>query len=214
MKTNLRCMAGLLLISIVACTALAYDYPFSSEAIRDAYFLARENADRHAEFLQPYQHNLPMPASGAYVDLVRIQTPFTFLVDEIAAKSLDFTSYHAQEAEQEFVGKKEPFRVHVEIQFTPTYPKPTDTAETLGEFWNDFRVHLKQKNEAQPLKTVGRPFLTVPDGGLATVSGYTGAEIDVDYDPKKLDPGSPAIIEVDTPDGQEVETTFDLANLH
>ncbi len=45
------------------------------------------------------------------------------------------------DAEQDYLGKPGEFRVHVEIYFTDTYPKPTDTAGSLGDFWSDFQVH-------------------------------------------------------------------------
>jgi hypothetical protein len=34
-----------------------------------------------------------------------------------------------------------------------------------------------------------------------------------DYNPAKIDPASAATVEVVTPDGQDVKTTFDLAEL-
>ena len=137
--------------------------------------------------------------------LIEVETPFACLVDAISQAPLN---YYAQEAERDYLGKPGKFRVHVEIYFTPTYPKPTDTAATLGDFWRDFKIHLKQDAEIPALSVHGQPIYSED-----TISGYIGATIDVDYNVKKIDAGGFTTVEVDTPDGQRVESTFDLANL-
>jgi hypothetical protein len=210
MKANLALRIGVIAATatIISPATNAFDYPFSSETIRAAYSLAEAPSDRRADFLKPYQQNLPMPNTGPWVRSVRIQTPFTYLVDQIAAEG---PNYHVDDAERDFFAKREPFRIQIEIAFTPTYPKANDTAATLGDFWNDFKVRVAQKNDVQPLKTVGKPSFADPYDG--TVSGYTGAEIDLDFDAKKLGDGDVTTVEVDTPDGQNVEVTFDLSSL-
>jgi len=206
MRRCSRSGLSLFLLALVAAqSATAFEYPLSSEAIREAYFLARENSDRQTEFLERYKHNLPAPKTGPDVALVELRTPFTLVAEKIGQTN---TSYHAQDAEKDFQGKTGRFGVHVEIYFTATYPKPTDTAQSLGDFWNDLKVRLKQGSEISPLKTTGRPIFSDQ-----TISGYMGAMIDADYDAAKIDRGAPATIEVDTPDGQDVETTFDLTQL-
>ncbi|MGA8767449.1 MAG: hypothetical protein WB559_10540, partial [Candidatus Acidiferrales bacterium] len=68
--------------------------------------------------------------------------------------------------------------------------------------------HLKQDAEIPSRSVHGKPIYD--DNSLL---GYDGATMDVDYDVKKIDPGAFTTIEVDTPDGQQVETTFSLNNL-
>ena len=194
-----------LLALLIAQPALGFDYPFSSETIRDAYFLAKASPDKRQEFFERYRHNLPAPKSGAHVGLIAIETPFGFLVDALTQTPMD---YHAADAEKDYFGKPGEFRVHVEIYFTDTYPGPTDTAGTLGEFWHDFHVHLKQNSEVDARSVHGEPI-----DSDQTISGYEGALMDVDYDVNQLDSGALTTIEVDTPDGQEVETTFSLNEL-
>ncbi len=210
MKTNiaLRMTALMAAVAIIPTTISAFDYPFSPQTIRAAYSLAEAPSDRLADFLKPYRQDLAMPKTGPWVRSVRIQTPFTFLVYEITRQG---PNYHANDAERDFFGKHEPFRIQIEIAFTPTYPKPNDTAAALGDFWNDFKVRVTQKGEVQPVKTIGKPSFADPYDG--TVSGYTGAEIDLDFDPKKIGAGDDTTVEVDTPDGQDVEVTFDLSSL-
>ncbi len=205
MKLMLRSLFPVFLAVLIAQPALGFDCPFSSETIRDAYFLAKANPDKRREFFERYRHNLPPPKSGANVGLIEVETPFGFLVDALTQTPMD---YHADDAEKDYLGKPGQFRVHVEIYFTDTYPKPTDTAGTLGDFWNDFHVHLKQDSEVH-----GRSVHSEPIYSDETISGYQGALIDVDYDVNKLDSGALTTIEVDTPDGQEVETTFSLNEL-
>jgi hypothetical protein len=206
MNTTLRWALLILLLAVlVAQPALGFDYPFSPEAIREAYFLAKANPEKRQEFFEPYRHNLPPPKSGANVGLIEVETPFAFLVDALMQTPMD---YHAADAEKDYLGKPGEFRVHVEIYFTDAYPKPTDTAGTLGEFWNNFQVHLKQDSEVSALSVHGQPIYSDD-----TISGYIGARIDADYDVNKIDSGALTTIEVDTPDGQQVETSFSLNSL-
>jgi len=196
-------MALLALISMPP--AFAYEYPLSSEAIREAYFLAKASPERARAFFAKYKHNMPLPTTGANVSLIGVQTPFACIVDDITRGPMNYT---AQDAEQDYLGKPGEFRVHVEIYFTATYPRATDTAIALGEFWRDFKVHLKQSKEVSPRAVHGQPIYSDE-----TISGYIGATIDVDYDVKEIDPGAITTIEVDTPDEQKVETDFALNNL-
>jgi hypothetical protein len=206
MKAVARLRALILLLPLaIAQPALAFDYPLSPEAIREAYFLAKENPDRRQAFFEKYRHSLPVPKSGADVALIEVETPYACVVDAIAHAPLND---HAPDAEQEYLGKPGEFRVHVEIYFTATYPKATDTAASLGDFWRDFTVRLKQDAEIPSRSVQGQPIYSED-----TLSGYIGATIDVNYDVKKIDPGSLTTIEVDTPDGQQVESTFNLDSL-
>jgi hypothetical protein len=201
-----RLRLSILLVALTgAQLAIGLDYPLSPESIREAYFLGKQQADKREAFLKPYRHHLPLPESGPQVALIELQTPFTFIVDKVSREA---TGYHAQDAAQEFLRKPGHFRVQVEIDFTATYPGANDTAASLGDFWKDFQIRLKQNRENPPLKIAGRPIYSD-----STISGYTGAIIDVDYDVKKVEAGSMATVEVETPDGQRVETTFDLAKL-
>ena len=192
-------LAAILWVNTVALPALAYEFPLSPEAIREAYFLGKSHAEKKDEFFKPYKHYLAIPKTGPHVGLIEVETPFMGIVNDIASRS---PSYHAQEAEQDYLGKPADFRVHVEIYFTPTYPADAANTVTLGVFWNDFNVHMKQAAEIEPLSIHGRP-----------IGGYDGAMIDVTYGPKSGDPGALTTIVVEAPDGQDVETTFDLSQL-
>lgn len=206
MRSSGRLGLTILLLAATAAQPLAaFDYPLSSKAIREAYFLGKANLDKRQAFFEKYRHNLPPLKSGPDVALIEVETPFACLVDAISQAPLN---YYAQEAERDYLGKPGKFRVHVEIYFTPTYPNPIDTAATLGDFWRDFTIHLKQDAEIPPLSVRGEPIYSED-----TISGYIGAIIEAEYNVKKIDAGGFTTVEVDTPDGQQVETTFQLNNL-
>jgi hypothetical protein len=67
---------------------------------------------------------------------------------------------------------------------------------------------MKQRAEIEPRSIHGQPIYDDD-----TISGYDGAMIDVNYDVTNIDPGALTTIVVETPDGQDVETTFDLSQL-
>jgi hypothetical protein len=204
MKSPLHFRFSILLLTLaIGQLALGSDYPLSPEAIREAYFLGSGNPDRRAEFFAKYTHHLPMPKDGPNVAWIEVETPFACVVDAVAHAPL---GYHAPDAEHDFLGKPGCFRVRVEIYFTPTYPAAT--AVVLGDFWRDFKVHLKQDTDITPRSVHGQPIQSDE-----TVSGYIGADILVDYDVKKIDQGTPATIKVIAPGEQQVVTTFDLGSL-
>ncbi|MBZ5694204.1 MAG: hypothetical protein LAN36_02460 [Acidobacteriia bacterium] len=206
MKAAGRLVLSILLLAATAAQPLvAFDYPLSSKAIREAYFLGKANLDQRQRFFEKYRHNPPPLRTGPHVALIEVETPFACLVDAISQAPLN---YYAQEAARDYLGKPGKFRVHVEIYFTPTYPKPDDTAITLGDFWRDFTIHLKQDTEIPPLSVHGEPIYSED-----TISGYIGAIIETEYNVNKIDPGGITTVVVDTPDGQQVETTFSLNNL-
>jgi len=186
---------------------LAFDYPLPPEAIREAYFLGRGDPDKKNVFFEKYRHNLPVPERGADVSLIELETPFACLVDEVSSGS---PNDHAQEAEQKYLGKPGHFRVHVDINFTLTYPGPGYSNGALAGLWEEFKVHLKQDAEVEPKSVHGEPIFSYGDEGPI---GIAGATVDVEYDVKKIDPGGSTTVEVDTPDGQQVETTFELNDL-
>jgi hypothetical protein len=77
-------------------------------------------------------------------------------------------------------------------------------------FLDDFKVQLMQGKQVVPAQhRRGGPFYFSGEGWTPYV---TGARIELDYDPAQIEAHSVAI-EVLTPDGQKVETAFDLGKL-
>jgi hypothetical protein len=195
----------------IAIRALALSYPLSSTAIRDAYFLGNRNDEQTGAFLAQYVHPLPQPKSGPYVYDIGIHTPFA----EVVRRSARYVNFNAPDAVEEFQGKRMPFRVFVDIALTDSYQPigPSEAPEDyqwVPDFWNDFKVSLLQDDKGIPAEQVrGGPVYSY---GYDETPMVTGARIEVIYDPEKID-AKPARIVVLTPDGQTVETTFNLAKL-
>jgi hypothetical protein len=194
----------LLAVFLAGTVALAFDSPLSSESIRDAYFLATGDANKRSAFFETYTHRPSAPLAGPDISSIQIQTPFACVVDDIAQHSLN---YRAPDAQQDFLGKPSDFRVRVVIDFTQTYPPNNTTAMQLGDFWNNFEVHLIQGAEIPTRSVKGTPILSDQ-----TASGYIGAIIVADYDAAKIQSG-PATVVVTGPDGAKVESAFDLGSL-
>jgi len=127
-------------------------------------------------------------------------------VDELNSGS---PNDHAQEAEQRYLGKPGRFRVHVDIYFTPSYPGPAYEVAPAG-VWEDFKVHLKQDAEIEAQSIHGHLIYSYDENGEG---GVIGATVEAEYDVNKIDAGGITTVEVDTPDGQQVETTFSLNSL-
>ncbi|MGA8871690.1 MAG: hypothetical protein WA434_09140 [Candidatus Acidiferrales bacterium] len=216
MKSCARWKLPILLLGIALVAlepALAYNSPLSSEAIREAYFLGKRNDEQTAAFFTKYIHVLPAPESGPYVSVIGIETPYSAIVRRVQRAPI---GYHAQEAEQQFLGKAGIFTVFVEINFTSSYPDPAqfstyvNGAVLVPDFWKDFKIQLTQDREVEAQSAKGGPIYSdyaIDEYGLA------GAVVELEYDPAKIDSATPATVDVLTPDGQDVQTTFDLAQL-
>jgi hypothetical protein len=206
-------LVPLLLGFAITQPALAFEYPLSGTAIRSAFLTGNENNDRTVEFFLKYAHSLPAPASGPHVAIISLRTPF----EQVVERGATVTDYHAQEAEQEFLGKPLPFLVRVQIDFTPTYPTYPATGpggahsllEPLPDVARDFKIEVVQDKTISPRAT--RMYLAYSDASY-NIFGTSGVVIEQEYDPEQIEP-SDVTVKVHTPDGQDVETTFDLGHL-
>jgi hypothetical protein len=142
----------------------------------------------------------------------RIETPYTFVANEMAKSPND----HAQEAEKRFLGKRGHFRVRFAIDFTTTYPNPTVPSHSgpgvflVPDFWRDFKAKLIQDHEVASSGSRAGPIYSYY---ASDVTGIIGAEVELDYDPEQI-LSEPIKVQVVTPDGQDVKTTFDLSTLN
>src|SRR5271154_4140220 len=104
----------LLLAVLVAQPAFAYTSPLSPEAIREAYFLGKEDANKRADFISKYTRQLPAPKKGVDVGAIQFETPFVMIANRV---SRSVSNYFAPDAEQDYLGKPEICRVCVFIYF-------------------------------------------------------------------------------------------------
>lgn len=198
-----------LVMAIALPAAAAYAYPLSSTDIRNAYFLGTQNDERSADVFLLYVHHMPAPKSGPYISDISIDTPYT-QVAELCAKE---PNEHAQEAEQKYIGKPMSFLVRVvvfpasagQVQFPSLAGQ---MYQSLPEFWSDLKYRLVQDKEI-PLKSTHATALYRSTEGEAVP---VGERVELEYDAAKI-ASDTITIQVDTPDGQHVETTFDLAKL-
>jgi hypothetical protein len=193
----------------IALPALAYDYPLSPEAIRDAYFLGKADSAKRAEFFANYTQHPPLPETGPYVSMIQLETPFAVIVERTAQA----LNYNAPDAAAEFEGKPAVFLLHVQIDLTDSYgPLISAGAHATrlrsGDFWHEFTIRLIQDKEIRAQKIHGTPNYHYGTSGGA----LSGAEVDLEYDAAKIK-SAPATVEVIAPDGQDLKATFDLGTL-
>lgn len=202
-----------LLVLLIALPALAYDYPLSSTSIRDAYFFGKRHTSITTSLFKQYTHYLPAGESAARVQSIGLETPFV----QVAERSGAAFNYYAQDAAQEFTDQELPFRVLVTVDLTGAYPqsknsRPNFLGYPLPDFCRAFDVQLVQ-DKAIP-ENSRRVYLLYSDASTSVTgfSGVTGAVLELDYDAESID-STDTTIKVATPDGQHVETTFDLTQL-
>jgi hypothetical protein len=200
-----------LLTLVVALPALAYEYPLSDSAIRDAYFLGKSSNAKLSELFEKYTKRPPVPNKGPHIASVILETPYVGVVEH----SREMLNYSAPAAEKDFLGKPAVFRLRVQIDLTDSYgwqiPSPAGTIHMRpDDFWKDFTVRLVQKEEIPSKSLRGTPIYSFGGDGGASV--LTGATIELTYDAEKIQ-SEDAKVEVLAPGGEEVEVTFDLAAL-
>ena len=194
-----------LFLALTAAVALAFDNPLSADAVREAYFIATGDPGKRSAFFDEYTHHLPTPKTGPAISSIEIETPFAAVAHDIADNPMNI---RAPDAVKQFYGKPQHFRARVTIVFTQTYPPSASSSMQLGNFWNNFRVHLSQGDEEiASTSQTGKPILSDQ-----TPSGYIGAVVVASYDPAKIHSG-PATIIVTGPDDAKAEVSFDLNTL-
>jgi len=181
---------------LLAFPVCAYDFPLTSSAIRDAYFLGTRQAGID-DFFAAYTHMVPaLSVSKEFVTRVRLETPFTQVVDHVS-KALN---YSAQDAAKDFYGKPAVFRMYLEICYMLDAPLPSAVKITVTQ--NDKEI-LPQSDERTAFFPATDPYTYMPN---------IGEKVKLEFDPRKLD-SSTLTIRIDTPDDQHAKTEFDLSSL-
>ena len=121
-----------------------------------------------------------------------------------------------QEVEQQFASKEIPFLVRVGVNLTDTYPVPPPSglpafAVELPNFQKDFKIEFVQGDKKIDAEDT-RVYWLYSDT-MSNVYQISGAIIEMQYDNEMIEPYDDATIKVQTPDNQDIETTFDLARL-
>jgi len=204
MKTILRWgLSVILLAALLTQPALGFDYPLSSSAIRDAYFLGSGDPDKFTLFLEKYTKRYPVPKSEAYLGLIQFKTPYVLVAEKVAQS---VGSYHAPDAVQEFLGKPGICRVRVEVYWG--FAASSAVTGRAGQPTN-YSVRLKQGDKEVPLKAKWTESLVAPTSAPIDV----GIAFNNEYDADKIASDSPATVEIVTPNGNTIAESFDLASL-
>lgn len=197
-KASRNALPRLLVMVLSLALALptrAYDYPLTPTAIRDAYFLGTRQAGLGTEFFADYRHAIPTLRVEEFISFARIETPFV----QVAVESSRKLNYSAQEAIQDFFGKRLPVRIHMEICYMPD--APPDAVKTKL---------IQNQKEIVPT-SLERSAFYPPTDPYTRVSSI-GETMDMEVDAFELD-GSTLTIYIETPDGRTTLSEFDLRSL-
>lgn len=189
---NLGRAAALVLCLTLPSPAGAYDFPLSSTAIREAYFLGRQQASLGANFLAQYNHAIPKLRAGAFVSRVRIETPFSYVAEYSAKKP----EYSAQDAVSDFSEKPATFRMYLDICYKSDAPLNSVSIKVI-----------QNKKELVPLSAESSPYYPATDKRHRIPS--VGEKVQLEFKAGQIDSSALTVL-VDTPDGQHAESEFDL----
>lgn len=218
MLTRLRFLTCLVAWSLCfPYSSCAFDTPLSDTAVRDAYFLGQHRDQTMAEFLSKYTKQLPIPATGPYINSIRFLTPFALMV-QYSSQQLN---YSAQQAQLDHEASPEIVRIRVDILLTQSYGPflvtSTESGSTtpLGvqlrppDFWRDVHVRVFDgKEEITTDDVTGQPLYSCSEYACT----LSGASIWLQF-PADAFKSDCATIEVNPPQGDQVAVDFDLASL-
>jgi len=211
MKTNRPFgFSAFLVVLAMAPPVFAYEYPLTLEAIREAYFLGSGQKSKNADFYSQYSHSLGDAKADPPGSINTIDTPYL----QIAEHSRDTSNYHAQDAEKDFFQKPAEFHVFLNIYFKPVEADDSNTGKSASDGADSkkgMRVKLMQHKKEIACRTV-ESYPLYPFHNASTLAEHDGEYAEISCDAAKID-SSVLIVTVETPDSQQVETEFDLAEI-
>jgi hypothetical protein len=179
----------------LALPVSAYEYPLTSTAIRDAYFLGRRQGGLGTEFLAEYRHAIPSLRVEEFTSFAKIETPFV----QVALQSSRKLNYSAQDAVEDFRDKPLAFRIHLEICYMPDAPPDA------------VKIKLIQNRKEIVPDSVERSGFYAP-ADVYTRLGSIGEVVDMKVDAAKIDSSS-LTVQIDTPNDQHAQVNFELQSL-
>jgi hypothetical protein len=180
--------------------AQAYQYPLTSEAIREAYFLGVSPQSTQSHFYDSYSYSFHMRDTDLPGSVITIETPFL----QVAERASKTPNYDAQDAVKEFLGKPAVFRVYADVYYNPRRADATsdDAKVTLTVMQNDKKI--------APDSTDTWGLTTFHDAGTGAVR--VGEHVQFEFKAENI-AASPLTIKVSDPDNDNAKATFDLATI-
>jgi hypothetical protein len=186
----------LVLSLAMAMPAAAYDYPLSSNAIRDAYFLGIHQSGLTPAILAPYSKFVPELHQGGCTSEIRLETPFL----QVVSYSSGMPNYSSQDAVKDFYDKPMMFRMFLNICYMRLAPPPDSVKIRI----------LQNKKEIVP-ETDTRLAYAEPLNEFSVLPA-NGEKVQLEFDAGKIDSSTFTII-IDTPNDQHVKVELDLQTL-
>ncbi|MHB8486961.1 MAG: hypothetical protein ACYDCM_14710 [Candidatus Acidiferrales bacterium] len=199
-RTKVRVALRLLaLVVIASLPANGYEQFLTSESVREAFFLGQRRDEGTARFLAAYRHDFPLPKKGPHISRAQVLTPYAQIVLGSEDGAIQGT---VMDAEREYQTQPSVFLVQLRVFATPTYY----SASQLKELWEKLSIRVMQGKLLKPSKInyISRRF---PGN-----RGPGGTDIELQFDVAQI-ASAPITIEVSSPDGQRIETKFDLGQL-
>ena len=203
---GLRIRIGALALSLcllASQNASAFSYPLQGEEIREAYFLGRTtNNEKLTDFFKRYVHEFPFPDRGpyfSYVESVEFRTPY----EQVVLRSRqNLNQYSSLEAEKDYQTQPNLVVVGVLISYMISYVGPERPTSS-------FKIRVSQSDAIEPKKLTTESICSV---SWHSDCGVTRFALFLSFDAEQFTSGN-VRIEVATPDGQNLQTEFDLDNL-
>jgi hypothetical protein len=186
-------LLALLLSLAMTLPAVAYDYPLTSTAIRDAYFLGTREGGLRPQILAPYSHFVSELHQGSCTSEIRLETPFL----QVVAYTGGVPNYSSQDAVKDFYDKPMKFRIFLNICYMSLAPPP-----------NSVKIKVIQNKKEIVPETDTRLAYAEPIDGLSTLPP-NGEKAELEFDAGKID-STTMTIAIDTPNDQHVMFELDL----
>ena len=194
---NVMLKSLVLVLSLaVALPAGAYDYPLSSNSIREAYFLGIRQSGLTPAILAPYSQFVPEIHQGSCTSEIRLETPFL----QIVAYAGGVPNYSSQDAVKDFYDKPMRLRMFLNLCYMRLAPPP-----------NSVKIRIIQNKKEIVPETDTRLAYAEPVDGLSVLPP-NGEKVQLEFEAGKIDSSTCAIV-IDTPNDQHVKVELDLQSL-
>lgn len=195
------------LCSVLSLNALAFNASLQPEEVRDAYSLGQSsNHEELTNFYSQYVHKFRYPGNNpvVYVMSAEFQTPY----EQIVSRSQQTIHYSKFQADDDYRANPGLVIVKVEFSLRLNYAGPEPRAD-------GFKVFVSQARSIETRKIANTvtcdPYYSTNYALNTNCQSYT-REIVLQFDAGQFGPGA-ANIKIQTPDGQTVQTRFNLDKL-